>query len=49
MALPGYPGLHPTVRVKVLEALMDCALTPDSFARVVVAERLLDFRAFLIL
>ena len=36
----------PTVVPQVAEAVLDCALTPDPVARVVVAEGLLDLRAF---
>ena len=46
-AVPLRPDLHPTVWARVLEAVLDRALTPDQVARVVVAERLLDSRAFL--
>ena len=35
----------PPVVPQVAEAVLDCALTPDPVARVVVAERLLDLRA----
>ena len=33
------------VGAQVPEVVLDCALTPDPVASVVVAERLLDFRA----
>ena len=42
LAVPSHPDLHPTVWTRVLEAVLDRALTPDPVARVVVAERLLD-------
>ena len=47
LAVPLHPDLHPTVWARVLEAELNRALTPDPVARVVVAEKLLDFRAFL--
>ena len=42
LAVPLHPDLHPTVWIRVLEAVLDRALTPDPVVRVVVAERLLD-------
>ena len=47
LAVPLHTDLHPTNWARVLEAVLDRALTPDLVARVVVAERLLDSRAFL--
>ena len=47
LAVPDHPDLWPPVVPEVVEAVLDCALTPDPVARVVVAEGLLDFRAFL--
>ena len=47
LAVPLHPDLHFTVWARVLEAVLDRALTPDPVTRPVVAERLLDARAFL--
>ena len=47
LAVPGHPDLYPLVWARVLEAVLDRALTPDPVAPVVVAARLLDLRAFL--
>ena len=47
MAVPGHPDPHPAVSPRVLEAVLDRTLTPDPVARVVFAESLFDFRAFL--
>ena len=47
LAVPCHPDLDPTIWARVLEAVLDCALTPDPVARVVGAERMLDLRAFL--
>ena len=47
LAVPLHPDLHSTAWARVLEAVLDLALTPDPVACVAVAERLLDFRAFL--
>ena len=45
LAVPDHPVLHPIVGAQIAEAVLDCALTPDPVARVVVAERLLDLGA----
>ena len=45
LAVPDQPDLWPPVVPQVAEAVLDCALTPDAVARVVVAEGLLDLRA----
>ena len=47
LVVPLHPDLHQTVWAWVLEAVLDPTLTRDPLARVVIAERLLDFRAFL--
>ena len=47
LAVPDHPDLWPPVLPQVAEAVLDCALTPDPVARVVVAEGLLDLRALL--
>ena len=47
LAVPLHPELHPTLWARVLEVVLDCALTPDPVTGVVVAERLLDSCAFL--
>ena len=46
LAVPDHPDLWPPVVPQVAEAVLDCALTPDPVARVIVAEGLLDLRAF---
>ena len=46
LAVPDHPDLWPSVVSQVAEAVLDCALTPDPVARVVVAEGLLDLPAF---
>ena len=43
---PDHPDLWPPVVPQVAEGVLDFALTPDPVARVVVAEGLLDLRAF---
>ena len=40
------PGFAPPLGAQFLEAVLDRALTPDPVARVVIAERLLNIRAF---
>ena len=45
LAVPDHPDLWPPLVPQVAEAVLDCALTPDPVARVVVAEGLLDLRA----
>ena len=46
LAVPDNPDLWPPFIPQVAGAVLDCALTPDPVARVVVAEGLLDLRAF---
>ena len=46
LAVPDHPDLWPPVVPRFLEAVLDRALTPDRVACVVVAEGLLDLRAF---
>ena len=45
LAVPDHPDLCPPVVPQVAEPVLDCALTPDPVARVVIAEGLLDLRA----
>ena len=47
MAVPLHLILHPTLWAWVREAVLDCALTPEPSACVVVDERFLDSRGFL--
>ena len=47
LAVPGHPDLHATLWARLLEAVLDPAVSPDPVARLVVAERLLDLCAFL--
>ena len=46
LAVPGHADWHPVVGAQFPEAVLDRAIRPDPVACVVVAERLLDFRAF---